>query len=391
MPVDLSNATVDEFQEQGTAPRAEFVALGDQAPDITKHDPNTFAALTGQTALKTLYAQGLQPTADDIKGIYNKALDSANEYHKTVAQQQEQANLELQKRAAAVTSGTLSAEEKAKAIVEIQKQQAQKQWEQGPGAVAAAASQPGGVAAGQIAKMSDEQSNKMAAYLEGTHNLQNLYTLFNQMATNTIGAGGTIKSGFGLATPLTNITSPEARTYHAYVESSLIPLAKGLMGDAATTAGRPDVSAKMEEALPTNVDNLQSGGQKIFMMLDRNIDNLKTERDIMRKKGVDTSPIDSQILDAQHYYESPEVQKYNPLNNQPVVQAGTSDQANATVANLNAGANAGVQVQPTPVPGNQSASTLNSQPLPAQQPVAAQPQSQPAAPSDLWGFGTYNQ
>jgi hypothetical protein len=268
---------------------------------------------------------------------------------------------------AAVTSGTLSAEEKAKAIVEIQKQQAKEQWQQGPGAVAAAASQPGGMAAGQITKMSDEQSNKMAGYLEGTHNLQNLHTLFDQMATNTVGAGGAIRSGLGLLTPLTNISSPQARTYHAYVESSLIPLAKGLMGDAATTAGRPDVSAKMEEALPTNGDNQQTGGQKSFMMLDRNINNLKTERDIMRQKGIDTSPIDGQILDAQKYYDSPEVQKYNPLKTQPVVQAGTSDQANATVANVNSGANAGVQAPS--VAGNQSGSTLNSQPQAAQQPT----------------------
>jgi hypothetical protein len=94
MPVDLSNATVDEFQEQGTAPRAEFVALGDQAPDITKHDPNTFAALTAQNALKTLYAQGLQPTGDDVKGIFTKALDSANDYHNAIDQSQEQANLD---------------------------------------------------------------------------------------------------------------------------------------------------------------------------------------------------------------------------------------------------------------------------------------------------------
>jgi hypothetical protein len=357
---DLSGATLADLQVDGaTAPRADLVSVPDVQPDITKHDPVTFAALTGQAMVKTLHDQGLAPTVETITGLEQKALDTATDYHKTIAQQQAAANTDLQKRIAAVTSPGVTKEgvripslteqeEQAKALVEAQKQQAEQQWGQGASAVAAAKAQPGGIAAGQVSKMSDEQSAKMAAYIEGGHNLQNLHQLFDQMAKKTwVGAGSEFQSGLGLLTHLGNITSPEARLYNAYAESSVIPLAKGLMGDAATTAGRPDVSAKMLDAMPNPGDNIQSGGAKVYMMLDRNINNLQTERDIMRRKGIDTSPIDSQIVDLQSYVNQPEVQKYNPLKN-PVVQVGVSDEA---TANLNAGANAGVQMPQASIPG----------------------------------------
>jgi hypothetical protein len=372
--------TLADFQEDA-APG--FVAATDEKPDLTKHDPNTFAALTGQDYLKTLYAQGLMPVADDVKAVEAKALDTAINFHKAVAEGQAAANTDLQKRIAAVTPtftkdgvrmpSLTEQEEKAKALVEIQKQQAETQWGQGAAAVAAAQAQPGGIAAGQVSKMTDEQTDKFASYLEGAHNIQNLHALFDAMARNTAGAGGALKSGLGLLTPITQLTSPEARTYHAYAESSVIPLAKGLMGDAATTAGRPDVSAKMLDAMPGNVDNLQSGGQKVFMMLDRNLDNLKTQRDLLRGKGIDTSAVDSKIMDVQRYFDSPDVQKYNPLKN-PVVQLGTSDQANATTAIVNAGASAGVQAPQTSLPGASPSGSFQ-QPAP---PVAGQPQVQPS-------------
>lgn len=351
--------TLADFKED-TSPSG-FVAAPDERPDLTKHDPNTFAALTGQDYLKTLAAQGLMPVADDVKAVEAKALDTAINFHKSVAEGQAAANTELKKRIAAVTPSftkdgvripsLTEQEEQQKALVEVQKQQAEQQWGQGASAVAAAQAQPGGIVAGKVSAMTDEQSNKFASYLEGGHNIQNLADLFDQMANSGgVGQGGVLHSGLGLLTPIGNLTSPQARIYHAYAESSVIPLAKGLMGDAATTAGRPDVSAKMLDAMPNAQDNVQSGGQKIYMMLDRNINNLQTERDLLRKRGVDTSPVDSQILDLQSYINRPSIAKYNPKTQQPVVQVGTSDQANATTANVNAGANAGVQA-PQAVPG----------------------------------------
>jgi hypothetical protein len=290
----------------------------------------------------------LLPTADDIKGIESEALKAANEFHARLAEQQSQAQLEIQKRQAAVASGTLSAEEKTRAAVDIAKQQAQEQWKQGQSATTIAAAQPGGISAGEVSRLPDADRAKMDAYLEGADNIQKLHLLFNKMVAASPLTGGVqgVIPGFQ---KIADLTSPEARAYHAYVESSLIPIARGTMGDAATTAGRENVQVAMTGALPTDADTVAKGGQLVYQMLDRNLQNMMTMRESARKTGFDTSPYDSRILDAQHYLNSPEVQQYNPFKTNPIVQVGNSDQANATIANATAGANAGVQVQNQPV------------------------------------------
>jgi hypothetical protein len=346
MATDLSGATVGELQVQGdVAPRAELVTVPDQQPDITKHSPDIYAGLTGQKALERLHSQGLLPTADDIKGIESEALKAANEFHARLAEQQSQAQLEIQKRQAAVASGTLSAEEKTRAAVDIAKQQAQEQWKQGPSAAAVAAAQPGGLGAGEIKQLPDTDRKDFAGYFGAFNTIQNLHDLFHQMVQKTPGAGNVVTSLAGLTTPIANLTSDEARTYHAYAESSLVPLAKGVMGDAATAAAKDRIQANLLSGLPTMTDSLVSGGHKIYTLLDRNMTEMQNQRDLLRGNGYDTTSLDSKILDAQQYMKSPQVQMYNPFKRDAIVQSGTSDQANAAIANVTTGANAGLQVQ----------------------------------------------
>src|SRR4029077_257539 len=346
MATDLSGATVGELQVEGdVVPRAELVTVPDVQPDFIKHDPITFAGITGQRALELQHAQGLMPTPDEIKAIEKDALSKAQDFHKTIAQQQEQAQLEIQKRQAAVKSGTLSAEEQAKALVEIQKQQAEEQWKQGASAAAVAATQPGGPGAGEVKALGRDDQKDFVGYFGAFNTIKNLHNLFHQMVQNTPGAGNVVTSLAGLTTPIVNLTSDEARTYHSYAEGSLVPLAKGVMGDAATQAGKDKIQENMLQGLPTMTDSLASGGHKIYNLLDRNIKTMQDQRDLLRGNGYDTTSLDTKILDAQNYMKSPEVQMYNPYKGgQQIVQSGVSDQA-AAIANATTGANTGVQVQ----------------------------------------------
>lgn len=331
------------------APRAELIAKPDVStivPNIQVHDPATYAGLTADHAVRTLNAQGVAMTGDQYVDIFKKAQEDANQYR--------------ERQAEAAPGGI----EEQKAQLAAKTELLKKQAEQGPSAVAEAARRgalPGqtGGTTGLISAPDTQQKKDWPAYIEGFHNLQDLHKLFDSMATNTAGAGGPGQSLLGLTTKLTDITSPQARVYHAYVESSLIPLAKSIMGDAATTAGKETVQGTMIEALPTNVDTIQTGGQKMFMFYKRALDKVQTERDFARKNGVDTSSIDSDLNDFHSFFNSPEVQKYNPLTAQPLVQGGTSDTAKATTQNVAQGALAGT---------NQTATTQTA----TTQPVANQ-------------------
>lgn len=344
---DLKGSTLADFQEE--APKAQLV--GDDDPDIVKHDPNTFAGLTAQKALKNMYAQGLSPTGDDIKGVYSKALEAANDYHRTLAQQAEAGNVELQKRQLALQSGLVGAEETTKAAIQQQKEQSQQQWAEGPSAEQAAAQQPGGVAAGKVAALSEQQQKELAAVSQGFNSLQRMHGLFDRMVQNTATSGGELKSGFGFLSPVGQATSLEARDYHSYVDFNLVGLAKALQGDSASGASKDTIQASMKEALPNDTDNAISGGHKIYNMIDGSYQKLLAMRNSVAGKQ-DTTNIDKTLVDMQSFMQQPQVQKYNALNaqNQPVVQLGNSQQAQSTIDNVNAGANAGLnptQMAPT--------------------------------------------
>jgi hypothetical protein len=355
--------TLADFTEE--QPGA-FVPEQDVQPDIVKHDPNTFAALTAQNALKTMYAQGLSPTGDDIKGVYGKALDAANDYHKQLATEQERANLDIAKRQAAITSGTLAAEKTTESAIAQAQQEREEQFRQGPTAVAAAKAQGN---TGLVSRLSDTDLTKLDGLSSAYDTTRNLHGYFNNMIQNAPGAGGVLRSvGGGLVTQPW-LTSPEYRAFNSYLEGSIVPLGKGIFGDAAVAATKENIQAQMKDMLPNPSDNDASGGQKIFMLKNRIMQNLQAMRDDRANAGYDTTPIDRKIAEFNSDYMSSATQKYNPLANSgvPLVQVGTSPQANATTANVNAGANAGI----TPMqPGVQVTQ-------PGQQPQT-QPQPQPA-------------
>jgi hypothetical protein len=368
--------TLADFQEVAphAQPAGEFVPLGDVQPDIVKHDPNTFAALTAQKALSTLYQQNLSPTGDDIKGIFNKALEDATQYHTHTAEAQEQAQLELKKRATAIASGVLGAEEQVRTGAETKKQEQLEQFRQGPSA-AALAEQQGGK--GLVAKLSEADLARLDGLVSGYETVSNLHNYFDEMAKKTVGAGGVLKSGVLGAIARPELTSPEYRNFNAYLESSIVPLGRGVFGDAAVAATKENIQAQMKDMLPNPTDSPLSGGQKVYMMKDRIMQNLQTLRDDRVTAGFDTTPIDRQIARINSDLRSDRMTALNPLKTQPVVQTGTSNVATATMdAQLIRSAQQQQQNQ-SYVGGSMLPNPAQQQPAqPAQQPVQ-QPAQQP--------------
>jgi hypothetical protein len=357
--VDLSGATTADFQEQGTAPRAEFVALGEQQPDIVRHDPNTFAALTAQTALKTLYQQGLQPTGDDIKGVYNKALESANDYQKSLAQEQERAQLELKKRAAEMP-------------MEIAKEKQLKQWEQ----------------TGEIQRPPDADIARVNGFEQGYQTVQKLQGYHGDMAAEKYGGGGIVKSML----PGIGALDQPTKDFNAYLESSIVPLGRGVFGDAATAATKESIQANMRDMLPNTADNVMSAGHKVYMLKDRIMQNLITDRNNAEAAHKDTTLWDKAIGRLSSDYTSDATRQYAPTfakqgQQQPnmIVQNGVSTPA---TANMDAQLIASAQAQQTQTaPGGSADYWAQAQPQ-QPQPVQAQPQQQqqPQQGLNAWGF-----
>jgi hypothetical protein len=391
MAADLSGATVGELQVEGdVVPRADLVTLPDVQPDMTKHDPITFAALTGQRMLEAQHGQDLLPTRDDIKGIEAKALEDANNYHRTVAEQAQKERSQLGARQAAVTQavtkegvpipGSSIAEQEE--TVRRQSQEAQKQWEQ----------------TGEIQKLGGDDLAKLDAMTNAYDAVDNLGGYFNKMMEKPhLGVGGQIKSFGGHLQVFADATSPEALAFSRAKDAALVPIGRGVMGE---TGASPTKESMIELAQNTTMPRIQddelTGNQGTFQLKQRIMQNLQNLRDNRANNHFDTTSIDKAIAKYNSNFMSPDVQKYNPLiSNQPLVQSGNSDQANAAINNLNAGANAGVQ---TPLG---SGDIYN--PIAVQQPQQP-PQRQslgPALPAaaataingqpDLWGFGTFNQ
>lgn len=378
-------------EEPQQAPRAELVEqpsnVANIAPDMDVHDPVTYGSLTADHALRQLHAQGIPVNFEQYIKIQDDAMKSAIEYQ---AHQREMAKSkaveEFYKKQELQPGGI----EEQKAKLATQAEETKKQLEQGPSATEAAAkggNLPGGPRPGLIKAPSEQQQKDWPAYVEGFHNLKDLSKLFEKMATTTAGAGGPLQSVAGLTSKITNLTSPEARIYHSYVDSSLIPLAKSIMGDAATTAGKETVQEAMKEALPNEADTVATGAQKLYMFYARAVDKMQTERDFARKNGFDTSSIDTELNDAQSWLKSPDVQKYNPLNSSPLIQPGTSPEANKAMAQVqntaNAGTNPPVNAGPPVQPSGFAAPPDYGQPPPiVYKPIASDQggaQGQPSA------------
>jgi hypothetical protein len=346
-PADpLSGATVGEFQpDVDTAPRADLVTLPPVQPNMTVHDPVTFSGLTGQRMLEMKHAQNLVVTPDEINAIEDKALEDANNYHRTVAEQAQKERSQLGARQAAVTPavtqagvpipGSSIAEQEE--TVRRQSAEAQKQWEQ----------------TGEIQKLGGDDLAKLDAMTNGYDAVNNLGDYFNKMMEKPhLGVGGQLKSIGGKLQAVADATSPEALAFSRASDAALVPIGRGVMGE---TGASPTKESMIELAktitMPRVSDDELTGNQGVFQLKQRIMQNLQNFRDNRVNNHFDTTAIDKAIAKYNSNFISPDVQKYNPLaqSNQGLVQSGNSAQANAAIANLNAGANAGVQVQNQPV------------------------------------------
>jgi hypothetical protein len=389
MPVDLSGATqadvqpVDPATGQVIVKKAQPVdqtsSLMGVAPDMMTQDPNTFAALTAHRYMQTTYDQGLSPTGDDVKKAFSEALGKAQDYHKTLAEEQEKKNLELQQRGLAVTSGITGAEETAKSQAQKQVERQQQIWElapqkelggespltlrakeqaavekqktleietakQGPEAAAETAAYNAAhpnQAPVVIQALPDKEGEKLSGIENGYAKVNDLQDLHAQ-ATESAAFGGVLKNRLGAFFTQPGVTSDKVRTFFAAQHAAITPLAIGLLGDTARAATMPGQQENMlHNIIPDQEDNIPQAGQKIFLMKQNMIQQLQAMHDQNYGKYA-TTKIDRLLAQLHSDFDSHEVQKWNPFStkHQDLVQVGDTAEGKAQVA---AGATRGVQ------------------------------------------------
>lgn len=357
MPVgDISGWTFQEAAPQAAQPAQNQLPQA----DITKHDPQTYASLTTNQAIQNLHDQGLMPEVGTGQDIYKQALQDANQYHSRLAEQQEAANVELQKRQAAVSSGVLGQEKATEAAVELKKTEALQQWEQ----------------TGKIDRPSDQDESRVNGFVNGYNTADTLQKYHTQMASTTPGAGGWLRSNVLGFVMQPNITSQESKDFNAYLESGIVPLGRGVFGDAAAAATKDTIQQNMRDMLPNTSDNPLSAGHKTFMLKDRIMQNLITDRSTAIANNKNPAIWDAAIGRLSGDYNSQATRQFAPgfMNQNPLVTQGTSDQTNAYINNLNAGANAGVNAPATTPTGYVSGiGTATGGPSPATGTTQSQP------------------
>src|SRR4029077_14155530 len=258
---------------------------------------------------------------------------------RTVAEQAQKERSQLGARQAALTQavtkegvpipGSSIAEQEE--TIRRQSQEAQKQWEQ----------------TGEIQKLGGDDLAKLDAMTNGYDAVNNLGDYFNKMMEKPhLGVGGQIKSLGGAMHVFADATSQEALAFSRAADAALVPIGRGVMGE---TGASPTKEAMIELAQHTTMPRIQdsdiTGNQGVFQLKQRIMQNMQNLR-ANRANHFDTTSIDKAIAKYNSNFMSPDVQKYDPLHsNQPLVQSGSSDQANAAIANVNTGANAGVQAQ----------------------------------------------
>jgi hypothetical protein len=389
MPIDLSGATQADVQPVDPATGQVIVkkaqspdqptSLMGVAPDMTTQDPNTFAALSAHRYMQTIYDQGLSPTGDDVKKVFSEALGKAQDYHKSLAEEQEKKNLELQQRGLAVTSGITGAEETAKSQAQKAVERQQQIWElapqpelagespltlkakeqaavekqktleietakQGPSAALATAEYNAAhpnQAPVVIQALPDHEGEKVSAAETAYAKINDLQDLHAQ-ATQSAAFGGVLKNRLGAFFTQPGVTSDKVRTFYAVQHGAITPLAIGLLQDTARAATMPGQQENMlHNIIPDQEDNLPQAGQKLFLMKRTLIQQLSAMHNLYYGK-YDTRKIDTTLAELHKDYDSPEVQKWNPFStkNQDLVQVGDTPEGKAQVA---AGATSGVQ------------------------------------------------
>lgn len=391
---DPATPTVGDFQPATTG---DFQAAGDVQPSITQHDPETYAGLTVQNAIKGLSQQGLTPYMEgkDVIDLHKQALDRAQNFQADIAKQAAAKQQELVQRGLAAQRGPqgqpslLETEEAEKAGVAMKKELAQKQAEQGPMAQAESASmasQPG--AQGPLIQaLPDDQRVRLEHMETAYQTLNNLQQIHANTVQSAIGAGGNIRSRIGDLFQ-TSATNKYARALESYTDESLTPLAVGILGDRAAGATKANIQEQLRGTIPDRTDTLESAGNKIFLMKQNLMTQLQSMRDLNRGK-YSTGEISNLYMDLNKDFQSPDVQKFDltkPLNQQqPVVNVGNSPEGKAQIATA---ASAGATPPPVPAVTPAPAPAVSPTPAPAQQnqPQQQNPQAAQQQPFDIMKF-----
>ena len=383
---------------QVTAPAAQPANQAPPLPDITTQEPNTFASLNANLARSRM----ANPTVDDYNKVYEESLSKSQDYWKTLSTQFQQQKTELAKATQLQQSAEATDIDKATKLAPLEVQKAvqtatqtelakmpidayKAQMAEGLTPDAALAQYKSahpdfqGTTAPLIKALPTTESDKAAGFINGYKTATNLHQSFENMRTKTFGASGNIMSTIAGVVAPPSLTSPEAINYNALVDSSLVPLAKGVYGDAGTTAGKETIQSKMMDSLPQRGNSELVGGQKIYNLKRQIIDNLETQRAVLAGH-YDTSSIDTAL--AGMHADLKSMGKFNPVGDQTaVVQSGLSPQG---TAHINSAAGAGATPTPagTPAPANPAA------PNNGQAPVVPPPQTPVQGAFQLYGAGT---
>src|ERR1700757_2948206 len=121
--------------------------------DIVSQSPHNYAALTATQKIQDWYPlqPNNPPTADKLWEFYDKAYNDSQDYQTKGLEARRQAQIDIGKQVSELMPQAQLAGQSvtsARALEQQAAAQQQAQWEQGRGATALAAAQPGGIAAG---------------------------------------------------------------------------------------------------------------------------------------------------------------------------------------------------------------------------------------------------
>jgi len=329
-----------------TQPQFGTFTEAEKNPDMTRQDSHSYAVARATQQVRDLAAMAptAQPTVEKMQDLYDKAYSDAEAFKKsqveaTLAQQrtQQQKIWELTPQGPGGLSPT-----QVEAAQRAQIAEQQEQWKEGPSAVRAALSQPGGLAGGKIAAEPKEAGDKISAIAVDFDGLNRLAQLHDQMTANApLETGGILKSWLGHSREAAINTSSDARNYFQLADLLTPTFGKGIQGDLPAATTKANIIEMMDKnVIPNEIDNAPSAHNKFFNLYNQAYDVLSKTRDQMKVAGQDTSRINDLLVDGGNWLKAHS--GWDPVRSQPLVQPGTSPQNNQIV---NAQVNAAIGAQ----------------------------------------------
>jgi hypothetical protein len=317
------------------------------------------------------------PTVEKLWDFYDKAYSDSEAFKKgqaeaniAQARQQQQKYWELTPQQ---PSGLSPIQVEAAQRAQIA-QQAEQQKE---GASATAYSQSHGGA--YTTKEQPAYGDKISAIAVDMDGIDRLSKLHDQMTESApIGTGGFAKSFFGHTREAAINMSQDARNYFQLADLLTPTFGKGIQGDLPAATTKANIIEMMDKnVVPNEIDNPQSAHNKWFNLYNQSQDVLSKTRDQMKAMGQDPTRINDLLVDGNNWLKAHK--DWDPVRSQPLVQSGTSPQAQQVVnAQVNAAIGAGQQAQP------QQAQNLPPSPRPNAQ-VSLAPPAYGAPPQPIYG------